>query len=195
MLRRPDLLIALLGGALGAAEGALSAPAWDAGLVTGAVLGASLGLARSAPTAAWLCAAAVFLAAGVLGALPGTDAGTVAYVFAAAHALAAGLQREARAGVAGLVVLTGATVACAILVGHPVPIFPFITVASWGAGRALRERHLVAGQLAQRARELEAEREAFAALSVRYERAPAGPAARPPGGAPAARAPPPRTPP
>jgi signal transduction histidine kinase len=43
--------------------------------------------------------------------------------------------------------------------------------AAWGAGRALRERELVANQLAERARELEQEREAHAALSVRYERA------------------------
>ena len=43
--------------------------------------------------------------------------------------------------------------------------------AAWGAGRALRERELVATQLAERARELEEEREAHAALSVRYERA------------------------
>jgi signal transduction histidine kinase len=46
-----------------------------------------------------------------------------------------------------------------------------IPAAGWGAGRALRERELIAGQLAERARELEQEREAHAALSVRYERA------------------------
>ena len=46
-----------------------------------------------------------------------------------------------------------------------------ITAAAWGAGRALRERERVAAQLAERARELEEEREAHAALSVRYERA------------------------
>ena len=43
--------------------------------------------------------------------------------------------------------------------------------AGWGAARALREREEVARQLAERARELEEEREAHAALSVRYERA------------------------
>jgi len=46
-----------------------------------------------------------------------------------------------------------------------------LLVAGWGAGRALRERELIAAQLAERARELEQEREAHAALSVRYERA------------------------
>lgn len=43
--------------------------------------------------------------------------------------------------------------------------------AAWGAGRALREREEVATRLAERARELEEEREAHARLSVRYERA------------------------
>ena len=46
-----------------------------------------------------------------------------------------------------------------------------LPAAGWGAGRALREREQVAGQLAERVRELEEEREAHAALSVRYERA------------------------
>jgi signal transduction histidine kinase len=41
----------------------------------------------------------------------------------------------------------------------------------WIAGRAIRERDLVAARLAERAEELEREREAFASLSVRYERA------------------------
>ena len=42
---------------------------------------------------------------------------------------------------------------------------------AWIAGRAIRERDLVAIRLAERAEELEREREAFATLSVRYERA------------------------
>ncbi len=46
-----------------------------------------------------------------------------------------------------------------------------IPAAGWGAGRALRERELVGAQLAERVSELEQEREAHAALSVRYERA------------------------
>lgn len=46
-----------------------------------------------------------------------------------------------------------------------------LPVAAWVAGRALGEREQVAARLAERARELEAEREAHARLSVRYERA------------------------
>jgi signal transduction histidine kinase len=51
-----------------------------------------------------------------------------------------------------------------------VPFLIFVP-AMWAAGRALRERERVAAQLAERARELEGEREAYASLSVRYERA------------------------
>ena len=59
-----------------------------------------------------------------------------------------------------------------MLVGDSTAPYPSCSSgAAWGAGRALRERALVAAQLAARARELEAEREAYAALSVRYERA------------------------
>ena len=52
--------------------------------------------------------------------------------------------------------------------GVPALLLP---AAGWGAGRALREREEVARRLAERVGELEAEREAHAALSVRYERA------------------------
>jgi signal transduction histidine kinase len=52
--------------------------------------------------------------------------------------------------------------------GVPALLLP---AAGWGAGRALREREEVARRLAERVRELEEEREAHAALAVRYERA------------------------
>ena len=41
----------------------------------------------------------------------------------------------------------------------------------WGAGRAMRAHEVVAGRLKERAAELAEEREAYAQLSVRYERA------------------------
>jgi signal transduction histidine kinase len=50
-------------------------------------------------------------------------------------------------------------------------ILLFIVPAAWGAGRALRDRVLIAERLRARERELESERDAYAALSVRYERA------------------------
>jgi signal transduction histidine kinase len=54
--------------------------------------------------------------------------------------------------------------------GWLVPAMLLVGTA-WIAGRAIRERDLVAIRLAERAEELEREREAFATLSVRYERA------------------------
>ena len=54
--------------------------------------------------------------------------------------------------------------------GWLVPAILLVGTA-WIAGRAIRERDLVAVRLAERAEELEREREAFATLSVRYERA------------------------
>jgi signal transduction histidine kinase len=60
-----------------------------------------------------------------------------------------------------------------VLIAHETGGVPALLIpsAGWGAGRALRERELVAAELAERVRELEDEREAHAALSVRYERA------------------------
>jgi signal transduction histidine kinase len=65
-----------------------------------------------------------------------------------------------------------AALSAGVAVGHDagVPAL-IIPPAGWAAGRALRERELVAAQLEERARELEQEREAHASLSVRYERA------------------------
>lgn len=52
-------------------------------------------------------------------------------------------------------------------------IVPYVlmTGTAWGAARALRANDAVASRLAERARELESERELYAELSVRYERA------------------------
>jgi len=73
-------------------------------------------------------------------------------------------------GVAGVVALVIALELDAVGTDSFVPAL-MLPAAAWGAGRALREREQVAEQLAQRAQELEGEREAHAALSVRYERA------------------------
>ena len=90
----------------------------------------------------------------------------------AAHAFCAGRRESGWGGLAALLALVGALELDVRARGRlaAVPVL-LITAAGWGAGRALRERELVAAQLAERARELEEEREAHAALSVRYERA------------------------
>jgi signal transduction histidine kinase len=89
----------------------------------------------------------------------------------AAHAFCAGRFEERLAAVAALAALVGA-LELGVWIAHDAGV-PFLLIpsAGWGAGRALRERELVAAQLAERVRELEDEREAHAALSVRYERA------------------------
>ena len=89
----------------------------------------------------------------------------------AAHAFCAGRWEGRWVGLLGLAALVGA-LELGVLSAHQagMPAL-FIPAAGWAAGRALREREQVAAQLAERARELEAEREAHAALSVRYERA------------------------
>ena len=87
------------------------------------------------------------------------------------HAFCAGRRESRWGGLAALLALLGAWELDVLLAdgwGGPALL---ITAAAWGAGRALRERERVAAQLAERARELEEEREAHAALSVRYERA------------------------
>jgi signal transduction histidine kinase len=91
-----------------------------------------------------------------------------------ANAFAAGRWLGWPASSATAVVLLAAILCGAIVARHVddslVPAFLIVGTA-WIAGRAIRERDLVALRLAERAEELEREREAFATLSVRYERA------------------------
>ena len=74
-------------------------------------------------------------------------------------------------GLVALPALAGALLTGAIVDGESAVPFLLVTGAAWGAGRALRERELVAARLAARVQELEEEREVHARLSVRYERA------------------------
>lgn len=167
MPHRADLLAGLAGAAFGvtgvAIEGGGTAAAAAAG-----VLGGALGLSRPRPPLAWLlgCAAVLSLAVDRHGGMA-----VVLWFLFLAHVFAAGRWGGRRSGVAGLVALTGTALAAAWIAedaGMPAFLLP---VAAWVAGRALGEREQVAARLAERARELEAEREAHARLSVRYERA------------------------
>jgi signal transduction histidine kinase len=159
----------LLGGAGGAAACAaltLAEGLGTASLVTAAVVGAALGWSRSRPQAAWLAAVAALLAGAPFGELS-----YAAGLAASVHAFWAGRLESLRGGVVALVALVGALELGVLLAhGSGVPAL-LVPAAGWGAGRALREREQVAAALAERARELEQEREAYAALSVRYERA------------------------
>jgi signal transduction histidine kinase len=164
--RRSDILVGLGAAAFGIGSAAL-AQADIAGFLAGAVVGGALSLARSTPRAAWVTAAAALIAAAPFGPLPiGVS------LLALVHAFCAGRGDGRWWGVAGLVAIVAGLELDAFFRedGSGVPAL-LLPGAAWAGGRALRERELVAAQLAERARELEEEREAHAALSVRYERA------------------------
>jgi signal transduction histidine kinase len=166
--RRADVLISIGGAMVGAAGSLL----WGDPhlLLSGALLGVPLGAARRWPPLASCGAAAVLIGCAIQGELPGGDAFVVLPLLAA-YGVCAGRWDGWRSGYVGLAVL-GAAATVAASSGHD-SFVPYLLLlgASWGAGRALRERERVAAQLVSRGRELEEEREAYAALSVRYERA------------------------
>lgn len=162
---RAELLVGFAGAAVGAAAVGLVAPAgWS--VAAAVVMGAALGGARRHPRAAWLAATAALLATAPHGSLLDE-----AYVLLVAHAFCAGRWDGRWGAVAGLIALTGASELGVALTHDDAVPYLFVPAAAWGAGRALGDREQVAGRLADRARELEEEREAHAALSVRYERA------------------------
>jgi signal transduction histidine kinase len=158
--RRADVLVGAGGALVGGGAGLL----WGGVVsVSALVLGGALGFSRRFPRATWLSACAVLLACGAAGVKPGND-DFAGYLLVAAHAFCA---RD----VAGLVALAICAQAGALLAGTGETAWVFIVAAPWGAGRVLRRHRALAVELAARGRELEEEREAFAALSVRYERA------------------------
>ena len=162
---RRDLLVALAGASYGAVAAALTGLS-PAVTVAAGVAGAALGLVRRLPTLAWATAAAMLFATAAGGGLLEAP-----FVLVAVHAFCAGRWAGSRSGIAGAVALVAAAIVTATAIDESGVPFLLLIGAPWAAGRALREREHVAAQLAQRARELEEEREAHAALSVRYERA------------------------
>jgi signal transduction histidine kinase len=164
---RTDVLI----GALAALFGAAGTAVWQGPVacVAAAALGAALGLYRAHPAAA--PALAVAAAAALV---PTGDLAPAPAILVCANAFAAGRWTVATVSVATAAALLAASLGAAVWAdnadGWLVPAFLLVGTA-WIAGRAIRERDLVALRLAARAEELEREREAFATLSVRYERA------------------------
>ena len=162
--RRTDAAVGL--GAIAVCIG--TAPLDDAyafSYVAGTIIGAAFGAGRRYPRAAWIVTAAAVLAASPFGPLP-----TGMTFVAVAQAFWTGRYDDRWWGVGGVVALVLALEVNVLGTDAFVPAL-MLPLATWGAARALRDRELVADQLAQRARELEEEREAHAALSVRYERA------------------------
>ncbi len=162
--RRGDLLVGVGAAAFGAGFASIEGLG-AAGIVIGAVVGGALGTSRGHPRASWLVAAAALLAMAPSGLSWG-----VAFLVPA-HAFCAGRREGRWAALLGLAALVGG-LELGVVLAHDSGEVPalLLPIATWGAGRALREREIVAAQLAERARELEEEREAHAALSVRYER-------------------------
>src|SRR4051812_16479497 len=170
--RRKDLVLGASAAAIAAATTAVrfaADPGQDVGAASiagSALIGAALGVGRWRPRAGWLLAVAGLL----LGAVDGGVL-LVPYALAMLQAFEAGRRETRSAGVCAVAAIVAASLVGA-WVGHDSAApFLFLAPAVWGAGRALRERELVAARLAERARELEEEREAYAQLSVRYERA------------------------
>ncbi|HVL94959.1 MAG TPA: histidine kinase [Solirubrobacteraceae bacterium] len=98
------------------------------------------------------------------------DAADLGWIALVAAAFVVARHARTPHAVAGGVAVAIATVALAVAGSALVPLA--ITVsAAFAVGRALRERRVMADRLTERARELEDEREAYAQLSVRYERA------------------------
>jgi signal transduction histidine kinase len=143
------------------------------GIVVAAILGAALGAARDHPRATWVFAGLLMLATAPDESLALFDeggGGFAAYLVVSAHTFFAGRSELGAPSVAALVFLTGASVVLSMY-AHDESGFWIAPIAGWAAGRAVAERDKVAAQLSERARQLEEEREAHAALSVRYERA------------------------
>jgi signal transduction histidine kinase len=163
--RRTDVALGALA-ALAGAGGAAAAGSAPLVWLSAAALGAALGLYRTQPTLAWILAATATAAAA-----PSGSPTLAAAVLVCANAFATGRWAGRWSSPLGAAALAGAALA-GIWVGHDagVPVLLIVSTA-WAAGRAIRERDLVAARLAERAAELDRERETHAALSVRYERA------------------------
>jgi signal transduction histidine kinase len=80
---------------------------------------------------------------------------------------ALGYQDGVPAGLLGVVLLMAAL---EVVNGTFSPIGPMITIGPWAAGRVVRSRRRLADQLKARNDQLLAQREAYAAEAVRYER-------------------------
>jgi signal transduction histidine kinase len=152
---------------------AACAGAWTASLQTsgtwavigGALLGASLGLLRGTPLAGLAAAVAGTTLSGVGGPIPD---GPMLLLLVSSFGI--GLYAGRVAGVIAVVALFVADLTHALTADDWVPTVMFPAVF-WGAGRALRGHEVVAARLRERNSELAEEREAYAQLSVRYERA------------------------
>lgn len=165
---RTDLAVSALGAIIGAG-GAAAAGQGPEGWAAAGTLGIALGLYRRVPATAAILAVAAAVALIPAGNI---TLGPAIVFFANVFAVGRWLQRWPSTAAAAA--LLAAIFACAVVADDGdnwVAPASLIVGTAWIAGRAIRERDLVAARLRERAEELEREREQFAALSVRYERA------------------------
>jgi signal transduction histidine kinase len=163
--RRPDLAVGLAGVSL-LAIGSVSLGAGPVATLAAAMAGGALGLSRVRPTIAWIIAA---LAVAVLASQGAAE--FVPFPLPALGAFAAGRWAERASAITAGLALLALSVLSAEVTSEPWVPYLLLPGVGWMAGIAIRERQLVTDRLAERVRELAEEQDAYADLSVRYERA------------------------
>jgi signal transduction histidine kinase len=120
-----------------------------------------------------IAAAAATCAALVVEALLGRQAGWPLYLLLPGIAFLAGRIRARPTGALAVGLLLGGVAASQVINYDDNNIVPeiMLPVTLYLAGIALRSREMLAGRLAEQADEIEAERDTYAQLSIRYERA------------------------
>jgi signal transduction histidine kinase len=167
-LRRRELVIAAAGAALAAFTTLIWSP--DPEVPAAVALGGLLGLAPRYPRLTWAAASALILVVAAQGTVPGGDTFPALLLFAA-HGYCAGRWDRWHDGLPGIAALAVAAELGGIAQHDGELLYGLVPLGAWVAARVVRQREQVAAQLAERAQELDDEREAYAALSVRYERA------------------------
>jgi signal transduction histidine kinase len=147
---------------------ALATAARGAGLLDvliAGVFGATLGLCRAWPTAAWVVAAVAIAALA-----PQDGAHWLPFPLVAVTAFGAGRWADRTSAVTASVTLISLSLLVAATSHSSAVPNVLVPGVGWLVGRAIRKRELLAQRLAERAHELEQEQEAYAELSVNYER-------------------------
>jgi signal transduction histidine kinase len=134
-------------------------------LLTSGIAGLSTIWWTRSPRTAWVIGTLALWAGGAKG-LP-----LIPFVIALALLVNAARRDTTAGGIVALLAQSVPFIIGSAIAGDSVAIFTFMPETAWATGWVLRDRDRVAARLIERARELEEEREAYAQLSVRYERA------------------------
>jgi signal transduction histidine kinase len=162
--RRLDAAVGLAAAAFGGWTATLQSDGWWF-VLGGVCIGASLGLLRSLPVLGFALAVAGTVLSGIDGEIPDGP-----FLLLLVSSFGLGVYAGRVWGILAVAGLFAADLTHALSTDDWVPTVMFPAVF-WGAGRAMRAHEVVARKLRERADELAEEREAYAELSVRYERA------------------------